>query len=209
MPMVRKFFILLFFLLLLTGCNGESSSGNEAEYDSTKKMVVDILQTEDGKQAIRDIFTDEEMQQELVLDAEVVKDSINDALTSEKGMDMWKELFDDPKFVESYTTSMEGAQMDLMKKLMNDSAFQEKVLELLKDPQMDDQYLTVIKSQEFRSHLEDTIKETLESPTYQAKIQDILLKAAEEKSSGGEDGQSEGGKDEKGEGESSEGNGEE
>src|SRR5699024_12097431 len=136
-----------------------------------------------------------------VLDAEVVKDSINDALTSEKGMDMWKELFDDPKFVESYTTSMEDAQMDLMKKLMSDSAFQEKVLELLKDPQMDDQYLTVIKSQEFRSHLEDTIKETLESPTYQAKIQDILLKAAEEKSSGGEDGQSEG--------ESSEGNGEE
>jgi spore germination protein D len=193
--MARFLFILLISFLLLTACNGESSSGNDTEYDATKKMVVDILQTEDGKKAIQDILTEEKMQEELVLDTEVVKDSINEALSSEKGMEMWKKLFEDPKFVESYAASMEEAQMELMKKLLNDSAYQEKVLELLKDPQMDDQYLTIIKSQEFRSHLEDTIQETIESPTYQAKIQEILLKAAEEQG-GGE--QSKGGSGEDG-----------
>src|SRR5699024_4442276 len=103
--MARFFFILLISFLLLTACNGESSSGNDTEYDATKKMVVDILQTEDGKKAIQDILTEEKMQEELVLDTEVVKDSINEALSSEKGMEMWKKLFEDPKFVESYATS--------------------------------------------------------------------------------------------------------
>lgn len=196
MPMVRKYLLVLglSIILLLAACNGGNSSGDhEAEYDSTKKMVVDILQTDDGKKALREILSDKEMKQELVLNSEVVKDSINDTLTSEKGTKMWKTLFEDPKFVESYTKSMEEAQMDLQKKLMNDSKYQEKMLELLRDPQMDDQMMTVLKSQEFRSHLEKTIQETLETPTFQAKIQEILLKAAEEqgKSGGGDNKKSE------------------
>jgi len=64
------------------------------------------------------------------------------------------------------------------------------MIELLQDPKMDEQMVTVLKSQDFRSHLEKTIQETLETPTFQAKIQEILLKAAEEQGSqsGGQGG---------------------
>ena len=51
-----------------------------------------------------------------------------------------------------------------------------------------------MKSQQFREHLEETIQQTFESPLFQSKIQDILLKAAskKEKKETGGDSQSEG-----------------
>lgn len=210
--MVRKVILFLFSLtaLFLAACTGEASSGNqEANYDQTKKMVVDILHTDEGKKTLQEVLAEDEMKEELVINTEVVKDSVDNALTSEKAKEMWKTLFEDPKFVESFTKSMEEAQMDLMKKLMDDSKFQEKMLELLQDPKMDDQMLKVLKSQEFRSHLETTIQETLESPVFQAKMQDILLKAAEEQggSSGGGGGQSKDGEESGGGGSSESGGG--
>src|SRR5690625_6421268 len=63
------------------------------------------------------------------------------------------------------------------------------MLELLKNPEIKEQTLDVVKSQQFRSHLEDTIQETIETPQFQAKMKDILLKAAEKK----EDKEKEGG----------------
>lgn len=184
--MNHKILILILSILFLAACNSGAASGNqEAEYDSTKKMVVDILQTDEGKKTLQQVLAEEDMKKELVMNTEVVKDSIDSALTSDKAKEMWQTLFEDPKFVESYTKSVEDAQMEMIKKLMDDSKFQEKMLELLRDPKMDEQMLTVLKSQEFRSHLETTIQETLESPTFQAKMQDILIKAAEEQAKGG------------------------
>ncbi|MFC3040879.1 spore germination lipoprotein GerD [Virgibacillus xinjiangensis] len=182
-----------FSFILLAACGGNTAAGNEGEYDTTKKMVVDILQTEDGKKAIQEIMADEEMKKELVIETDVVKKSINETLAGEKGKEMWKKLFEDPKFVEGFAKSMEDQQQQLIKKLMNDAEYQEKMLELLKDPKMTEQLLSVMKSQEFRAHLEKTIQETLETPTFQAKIQEILLKAAEKQGSGGGGQQQSGG----------------
>ncbi|MFC2949231.1 spore germination lipoprotein GerD [Virgibacillus sediminis] len=182
-----------FSFILLAACGGQTASGNEGEYDTTKKMVVDILQTEDGKKAIQEIMADEEMKKELVIESDVVKKAVNETLAGEKGAEMWKKLFEDPKFVEGYAKSMEEQHQKMMKKLMNDADYKEKMLELLQDPQMTDQMLNVLKSQEFKSHLEKTIQETLETPTFQAKIQEILLKAAEKQGGGGQQGGGQGG----------------
>ena len=48
--------------------------------------------------------------------------------------------------------------------------------------------LSLMKSQQFRAHLEETIIQTFETPLFKAKIQEILLKAAQE-----QQGQEEGG----------------
>ncbi|WP_042225571.1 spore germination lipoprotein GerD [Oceanobacillus manasiensis] len=175
--------------VFITACSGGgSASGEEGDYETTKKMVVDILQTEDGKKALGEIMADEKMKQELVIQSDVVKKSINETLGSEKGAEMWSTLFKDPKFVEGYAKSMEEEQKKLMKSLMNDSDYQKQMLDLLQNPQITDQMLSTLKGQEFRSHLEETIQQTLETPTFQAKMQDILLKAAEKQGSGQEDG---------------------
>ncbi|MEI3607918.1 spore germination lipoprotein GerD [Pseudogracilibacillus sp. SE30717A] len=164
----------------LASCGNNNAAKQDLDYDQTKKMVVDILQTEDGKKALQDIITDDKMKQHLVMESDVVKESITQALVSEKGAEMWKKLFEDPTFVESFNQSIAEEQKKLFKSLMNDSEFQKQMLELLQDPEMSKQTLTVMKSQQFREHLEETIQQTLNTPTFKAKMQDILLKAAEE-----------------------------
>ncbi|WP_047983248.1 spore germination lipoprotein GerD [Ornithinibacillus californiensis] len=190
--MLRVFYLPIIgvSLLLLSACGGEAAP-KETDYDATKKMVVDILQTEDGKKAIGENLADEKMQQKLVIDSATVKQAIDETLTSDKGAEMWKKLFEDPKFVESYYKSIEEDQKKLMKDLMKDSEYQKQMMDLLQNPEMTEQQIQTLKSQQFRAHLEETIQQTLESPIFQAKIQEILLKAAEEQSKGG--GQSGGG----------------
>lgn len=200
--MNRSIYVLFFafLVLFLSGCNGGNAAPEEGDYDKTKKMVVDILQTEDGKKALQEMLADEKMKQELVIQSDVVKKSINETLVSDKGKEMWEMLFKDPKFVEGYAKSMEKEQEKLLKKMMNDADYQKQMLELLKDPKMTEQLLTVLKSQEFRAHLEETIQQTLETPVFQAKIQEILLKAAEKQAQ--EKGGNGGGKSQQGGGES-------
>jgi len=182
-------------LTLLAACNGDTAANKEGDYEATKKMVVDILQTEDGKKALAEIMADEKLKQELVIQSDVVKSTINEALASDKGKEMWTTLFEDPKFVEGYAKSMSEEQQKLMKDLMNDAEYQKQMLELLQNPEITDQMMTLMKSQQFRAHLEETITQTLETPLFQAKIQEILLKAAEQQSQGqqGGGGQSGGG----------------
>jgi spore germination protein D len=186
---LRVYFLSLIgaLLLFISACGGEAAP-KETDYDTTKKMVVDILQTEDGKKALGEILADEKMQQKLVIDSTTVKKSIDETLTSEKGAEMWKKLFEDPKFVETFYKSVEEDQKKLMKSLMNDSEYQKQMMDLLKNPEMTDATIQALKSQQFRAHLEETIQQTLESPLFQAKIQEILLKAAEEQSKGSQGG---------------------
>ncbi len=186
--------ILSFSILLISACNGEKTK--DAEYDTTKKMVVDILQTDDGKKALSEIMEDEKMKKQLIIESDTVKKSLNDALASKKGKEMWTNLFKDPAFVETFSKSMAEEQKKLIKKLMNDSDYQKQMLELLQNPEITDQMLKVMKSQQFRSHLEETIQQTLETPSFQAKMKETLLKAAEEqgkKEKQGQEGKNEGG----------------
>lgn len=197
--------VIVLAVMLISGCNNGNASDKEGDYDATKKMVVDILQTEDGKKALREIMTDEKMKQELVLESDVVKKSINEALVSDKGKQMWSTLFQDVDFVKEYTKSMKEEHIKLMKSLMNDADYQKQMLELLRNPEMNEQMLNVVKSQQFREHLEETIQQTLETPLFQEKMQETLLKAAEkqgkqqqgkenqEQSDGGGDGGNGGG----------------
>src|SRR5690625_6484834 len=92
--MMRAYLLLLFDAIIgLTGCS-EQNSAKELDYEQTKNMVVDILQTDEGKKALQEIITDEKMKHHLVMESDVVKKSITDTLASEEGTEMWKKLLD-------------------------------------------------------------------------------------------------------------------
>lgn len=192
--------LLLFIVLIITlsGCMDGESQQKDLDYESTKKIVVDILQTEDGRKAIQEAILDEDMKKELVIQSDIVKSSIDDNLNSKKSIEMWTQLFEDPSFVENYVKSTEDSQKKLLKNLMHDAEFQKQMLELLQNPEMKKQTLSVIKGQDFREHLEETIHESLSSPLFLAKIEKTLLEAVE-KESAKEDKQEE--SDSEGEGE--------
>src|SRR5699024_1376201 len=170
--------ILSFSILLISACNGEKTK--DAEYDTTKKMVVDILQTDDGKKALSEIMEDEKMKKQLIIESDTVKKSLNDALASKKGKEMWTNLFKDPAFVETFSKSMAEEQRKLIKQLMNHFDYQKQKRAHLQNPDISDQMLKMINSQQFRCHSEETIRLTVSTPSFQAKIKETVLDADEE-----------------------------
>lgn len=171
---------LIIFIFVMSACAPREESGTQMDYEETKKMVVDILKTDDGKKALQEVMKDEEMKQVLIMDQNVVKETIETTMTSDKGAKFWQKVFEDPKFVESFATSIKDEHEKVIKGLMTDPEYQKMLIDVLKDPEMEKRMLDTAKSQEFRKHLQDVVMETLSSPLYKAKIQETLLKAAEE-----------------------------
>lgn len=176
----KKLLLLTFLIVALSGCTGTEESGGELDYEQTKKMVVDILKTDDGKKAIQEVMADEKMQEKLVMDQKVVTDTIEKTLTSEKGADFWKKNFEDPKFAESIAKSMKKENETLLKDLMKDPEYRGMMIEVLKDPELEKELTTILKSKEYREHVQKVVTETFESPLFKVKMQAILIKAAEE-----------------------------
>ncbi|MFC0013825.1 MULTISPECIES: spore germination lipoprotein GerD [Allobacillus] len=191
-------FILLGLFILLTACTQSDQSSQNTDYETTKKMVVDILKTDDGKKAVKDLLTEEDMKNELILNAQVVKDTIEQTLQSEKSIEYWTKLFEDPSFVQAYTKATEDSMKELMTGLLSDSTYKEQLIKIFQEPKMQETIVQALSSQAFKAHLEKTIQETLESPLFKAKMTETLLKAAEkaQQSEGGQgQGQEQGGGD--------------
>lgn len=180
--MLRKFSLLplLLFGLALSGCAEEGTGNSQIDYEETKKMVVDILKTDDGKKAIQEVMSDEKMKETLIMDQAVVSDTVEKALTSDKGTEFWKKSFEDPKFSESVAKSMRKENEALLKDLMKDPEYRGMMIEVLKDPELEKEVTTILKSTEYRTHIQAVMTETFESPLFKAKIQESILKAVEE-----------------------------
>ncbi|KPC97864.1 Spore germination protein GerD precursor [Geobacillus sp. BCO2] len=195
--------LLLLSFLVLGSCAPQETSPPPPDYDETKKMVVDILKTDEGKKAIQDIMSEDQMKQQLVIDQKAVKETLQQMLTSDQGKKFWESALKDPKFAESFAKGLQAEHEKMMKALMKDPDYQALMIDILKDPEMEKAMVDVLKSKEFRQHLQKVITETLNSPLYQAKIQDMLMKAAEKVQQGGENKTK---KEGKGRGEESTGN---
>ena len=95
---MRKWIILL-GVVLLTGCGGQQQSN--PSYEETKKMVTDTMQTEEGKKVMRQMLSDPEFKELLILEQEDVKSSIENTLLSKDAEKFWKDTFKDPNFLRN------------------------------------------------------------------------------------------------------------
>ncbi|AIK39025.1 spore gernimation protein GerD [Bacillus pseudomycoides] len=206
--MKRMLLVLVSSLLftVLVACAQGKEAKSELDYDQTKKMIVDILKTDQGKKAIQDVLTDEKMKQALILDETVVKKTIEDAMVSEKGQQLWEKLFKDPEFSAKFAKSISKEQTALMKTLLKDPEYQAGVIEIMKNPEVEKMMLQTMKSKEYRQYLQQVLTESAESPLFQTKIIDIISKGiekaeksggSEKKESGGEGGSKGGSKEQK------------
>ena len=105
----KSLILLLLFTMMLTSCaSPEASGGEQIDYEATKKMVVDILKTDDGKKAIQEVMSDDKMKETLVMDQKVVSDTIQQTLTSENATEFWKKTFSDRKICRRYCKKHEN-----------------------------------------------------------------------------------------------------
>lgn len=177
--MYRLITAILVSVFLLIGCSENSSPATDIDYNSMKKMVTDILETADGKKALLSALNEDQIKQALIIDSDVVKSTLQEILASEEGAKMWENLFKDAEFAKTFAQSIASEQKKLLESVMSDSSFQEQLLGILQDPEVTKQMITAMKSQEFRSHLEETIQQAIDSPLFQSKMTEALLRAAE------------------------------
>lgn len=177
--------VITFGLIYVQGCT-PAAAEEKGNYEETKKMLVDILKTDDGKKAIKEVLTDEKIKSELVMDQPFVKKTIEDTLTSKKGQDFWKELMKDPKTAEALAKSMKKQNEELLKKMMDDPEYRKKMIELMKDPELEKEVMDLLTSQKYREQQKKVMMETFESPLMKAQIADMIKKTVQEEIKSGD-----------------------
>lgn len=172
---------LVFLSFLFAGCTDpQLDSIKQGDYEQTKQLIVDVLQTDDGKKALQDAMTDKEFKQQLIIEDEFVKQTLSETLLSKKGQAMWKTLFQDAQFVKSFQKATEEAQKDTFKKMLHDAQLQKEMIKHLQDPQLAKPLLTLFESQQYREQLEKVLLETVENPLFQVKLQEALQEGAKQ-----------------------------
>src|SRR5690625_2674280 len=189
MKKLLKTILFIAMMFMMTSCNQADGQQSNQDYEATKKMVVDILKTDDGKNVLKDVLNEEEMKHELVINSETVKQAIEQNFNDERGKQFFGKLFEDPSFVQAYVEATRESDEDLIKGLMTDATYQERLMQISQDEQMQQLIASALKSQTFKSYLEDTIQETLESPLFKAQMIETLLKAAQEQQQNMQQGQ--------------------
>lgn len=178
--MIYKYiFIFALSAFFLGGCSNNGNTESTNDYEETKKMVVDIMKTDEGKKAIEEVLSEETVKSAIIMDQEAVTSTIEKNLTSDKALKFWEKAFKDPKFAASYAKSLEEEHKKILKALMKDADYRKLLMEVLQDPEMDKELTKVIKSNDVREEMKKLIIETVDSPLVQEKLQSIILQAAE------------------------------
>ncbi|NEU32514.1 spore gernimation protein GerD [bacterium LRH843] len=191
--------ICLFFAIVTScGASAELGGSSTPDYESTKKMMVDMLKTDDGKKAIQELMKEEEMRHQLVMDNDFIKETVQTTLTSEAGKKFWQDIMKDPEFAKTFAESMQKENEKMLKALMKDPEYQGMMMTVLKDPEMEKALLEVLKSKEYRHQVMTIMSESFESPFFTAKVNEILTHVAEKQME--KQGKEEKKKEEKGKG---------
>ncbi|MDE5415801.1 spore germination lipoprotein GerD [Alkalihalobacterium chitinilyticum] len=170
------------FVSIVSGCAPAEGNSQAAQpdYESTKKMMVDMLQTEEGKKAISEAITDEEVQQNLIMEQAFVKETIQSTLTSEEARAFWEDTMQDPEFAQALAESLKKETEEMLKSLMKDPEYQAMMMDILKDPEMEKAALDLMKTREYRQQVMTVMAEAFESPFFVAKVNQILGKVTAE-----------------------------
>jgi len=198
---MRKYILPLvaIFSLLISGCSPITNpeAAGTPSYDQIKQMVKDIMQTEDGKRAIREIIKTDEFKKELLFNGDEIKTTIENTLFSERGKANFQKMIDDPKFSSQLAKAMQKENEKIQKDLMKDPEYQRMLISVMKDPEFEKNLLDLMKSTAYRQQIMTVMKESLQSPLFQADLMKLLTKVQEEatkpekkedKESSGDDG---------------------
>lgn len=137
-------------------------------------MVLDMLKTDDGKQTIKELLEDKEMKTAIVFDEPAIKNTIFETFKSEQGKKLWTDLLKDPGFSEKLAQSMQKENENLLKKMMKDPGYQGMMMDVLKAPELQQQYLTLLRTRPFREQVQKDMQEMVASPLFKKELMDAI-----------------------------------
>lgn len=179
---LRSALVFAFFLILFSACSpGEGGKqANKPDYKETKQMLVDIMQTEDGKKAVVDILKDPKYQEQILVSEQSIRSTIEKTINEPKNKKKLVEIMKDPKFAAELGKTLKEQNKKLLKDLMKDPEYQKMLIDVMKDPEFEKQLLETMKSSAYRQQMMTVMKDALESPMFQLEMMKLMEKAQKE-----------------------------
>ena len=173
-------------LAVLTSCGQDQSQSAQVNYNEVKSMVVDILKTEDGQKAIRDASKEVEetdFRQLSILQTgqgQQLQMAVKEVLSDPAYAQSLKEAMIDPKFAGDFAKAITTENKKIQKELIKDPEYQQALIDVFKDPQMQAMIMQTMKSSEYRQQIITIMKESIETPLFQADLLQLMERALEE-----------------------------
>lgn len=179
---------------LVTGCgqgmSGADVSQSQPDYSTTKQMVVDILHSPDGKNAIKSLLQDPQFRQDMAVSNADVAKGVEAALQTKQTQNLLAEQMKDPKFAAAFAKAVQPELMDMQKQLLKDPQYTKDLMVIMKSPQYTQHINELIQTPEVRGQIMKVMTDALSTPSFRMQFQDALKKAvAESMSQGGGKGQ--------------------
>ncbi|RAL23296.1 hypothetical protein DL897_13110 [Thermoflavimicrobium daqui] len=185
--MYRKYFLFVLILIFsLTSCSSPSpEAGTTPDYQKTKEMVLDLIRTSEGKKALKDLMSDPEFKQAIIVSNQELEETISKSLTNQHTKKEWEKLLSKPKVADNLAKATEKQQKELVKILLKDPEYQKLLLDIMKDPAFSKQVIQLLKSQEFRKETMKVMEEAIQIPSFQEKLKKLFQQGGQKGGEGG------------------------
>lgn len=169
--------------LLLVGCgvgggaSADASGAGQQDYGTTKQMVLDILQSSEGKSAVANILKDPTMKSQIIVSNTDIAKAVEKTLQSKQNQSFLAEQAKDPEFAAALAKAVQPELVATTKQLMKDPAYQKEMLVLLESPEFTANLQSLMKTPEYRGQVMQIMTDALQTPSFRMQFQDALKEA--------------------------------
>ncbi|MBX6352427.1 MAG: hypothetical protein IRZ10_03765 [Thermoflavifilum sp.] len=200
MRALRRCLPLAAVLMLTAGCGGGQMSAEaggatgQQDYSTVKQMVLDILNSNDGKQALLSAFKDPTFKSQVIVSETDITNAVEKSLQTSGNQSLLAQQLKDPKFAQALANAVQPQLVQIQKQLMKDPQYQKDMLVLLKSPEFEKNLQDLLQTPEYRGQIMKIMTEALQTPSFRMQFQDALKSAvAEQMQSAGGQTQQKGG----------------
>lgn len=172
--------------LTLVSCSPESGGndgGGQMSYKEMKSMVIDILNSEDGKKAVDKATSGESTLQAQSMNPQDqlrIRMAVKDVLTSPQYSSILSSLMTDPKFAGEFAKAVSKDDKRIHKDLMKDPSYQKDLTDMFKGPEMQQILSDSMKTTTVRTMINNSVNESIQNPLFKLEMMKMLQKAVKE-----------------------------
>jgi spore germination protein D len=181
-----RVFTIIFIQISLTSCGSGSGSDNSSQgqsYKDTKTMVIDVLKTSEGQQAIMDAgkhSQDTSIKLLATGEGQQIQLAVKEIMTQDTGKKILEKTMTDPRFAGQFAQAIQSNIKQIHKDLIKDPLYQKSMIELMNNPEFEKILTTTMKNTVYRQQMMNVIQESLQSPLFKMQLLDMLKKVVEE-----------------------------
>jgi spore germination protein D len=184
-----RVFTIIFIQISLTSCgSGSDNSSSQGQgqgqsYKDTKTMVIDVLKTSEGQQAIMDAgkhSQDTSIKLLATGEGQQIQLAVKEIMTQDTGKKILEKTMTDPRFAGQFAQAIQSNIKQIHKDLIKDPLYQKSMIELMNNPEFEKILTTTMKNTVYRQQMMNVIQESLQSPLFKMQLLDMLKKVVEE-----------------------------